>query len=305
VGTRWLGVGLAAALAAVTLGLAVTGRLALYINPDQAWFAVGMAVLMLVGAVASFALPLGAEADHGHDHGAAPAHHHGARARAVARGEEESAGRGRSGAEAPRLAPFSWSGATRSRATWSGATRSGATRSGATRSGVTWSGVATGVGGVAASAVAVAALVLPPAPLSVELAMARDTGTAPLFAGADDVLLAAADTSDFGVGDWASVFSTATSPDAYEGTRVTLTGFVTPDEGDSDTLRLGRLVITHCVIDAQPASLPVVSPGWQDALETGAWVQVEGVVTTDASGALVIEPRDVARIPAPADPYEY
>jgi uncharacterized repeat protein (TIGR03943 family) len=285
VGTRWLGVGLAAALAAVTLGLAVTGRLALYINPDQAWFAVGMAVLMLVGAVASFALPLGAEADHGHDHGAAPAHHHGARARAVARGEEESAGRGRFGAEAPRLAPFSWSGAT--------------------RSGVNWSGVATGVGGVAASAVAVAALVLPPAPLSVELAMARDTGTAPLFAGADDVLLAAADTSDFGVGDWASVFSTATSPDAYEGTRVTLTGFVTPDEGDSDTLRLGRLVITHCVIDAQPASLPVVSPGWQDALETGAWVQVEGVVTTDASGALVIEPRDVARIPAPADPYEY
>ncbi|WP_345752141.1 TIGR03943 family putative permease subunit [Microbacterium rhizophilus] len=258
-GTRWLGAGLAAALAVVTLGLAATGRLALYINPDQAWFAVGMAVLALVGAVASFALPLGAEADHGHDHDHVDEHDHDEHDEL-----ERAAGRGRP-----------------------------------------WTIALTATGGLAASAVAVAALVLPPAPLSVELAMARDTGTAPLFAGADDVLLAAADTSTFGVGDWVSVFSSATSPDAYEGTHVTLTGFVTPDDADAATLRLGRLVITHCVIDAQPASLPVASPGWQDDLATGEWVTVDGVVTTDASGALIIEPRDIAPIPAPDDPYEY
>ncbi len=66
--------GLAAILAVVTLGLAVTGRLGLYVNPDSTWFAVSMAVLVLVGAVASFALPLGAEADHGHDHGPETTH---------------------------------------------------------------------------------------------------------------------------------------------------------------------------------------------------------------------------------------
>lgn len=257
VATRWLGAGLAAVLAVVTLGLAVTGRLALYINPDQTWFAVSMAVLALIGAAASFALPLGAEADHGHDHGDASADAH-----------EHASSDGR-----PLRAPIGL--------------------------------VATATGGALASAVAVAALVLPPASLSVDLAMARDTGTAPLFAGADDVLLAAADTSEFGVGDWASVFSSATSPDAYEGTRVTLTGFVTPDERDDEQLRLGRLVITHCVIDAQPASVPVVSPDWQDALDVGGWIRVDGVVTTDASGALVIEPRDIASVPAPEDPYEY
>ena len=77
-GTRWLGVGLASCLAVITLGLALTGRLGLYLNPDSAWFAVGMAVLLLIGAVASFALPLGAETDHGHDHGeTAPAQHRG------------------------------------------------------------------------------------------------------------------------------------------------------------------------------------------------------------------------------------
>jgi len=75
VGTRWLGVGLAAVLAVVTLGLALTGQLGLYINPESSWFAVGMAVLVLVGAALSFALPLGAEADHGHAHGD-PAHDH-------------------------------------------------------------------------------------------------------------------------------------------------------------------------------------------------------------------------------------
>ncbi len=254
--------GLAAVLAVVTLGLAVTGRLALYINPDQAWFAVGMAVLALIGAVASFALPLGAEADHGHDHGDEHRHDHGDH-----EPHEGSAGFG--------TLPRSTGAAMGSAAAW--------------------------VGGVAASTVAVAALVLPPATLSVELAMARDTGTAPLFAGADEVLLAAADTSTFGVGDWAAVFSSATSPDSFEGTRVVLTGFVAP--ADDGSLRLGRLVVTHCVIDAQPATVPVA--GDQDALEAGAWVEVEGVVTTDAAGALVIQPRDITAVDAPDDPYEY
>ena len=59
VATRWLGVGLASALAVVTIVLALTDRLALYISPSSNWFAIPMAVLLLVGAVASFALPLG------------------------------------------------------------------------------------------------------------------------------------------------------------------------------------------------------------------------------------------------------
>ena len=74
IGTRWLGVGLASVLAVVTLGLALTGRLDLYINPASSWFAVSMAVVVLAGAAASFALPLGAESDHGHDHGHGHAH---------------------------------------------------------------------------------------------------------------------------------------------------------------------------------------------------------------------------------------
>lgn len=245
IGTRWLGVGLAAVLAVVTISLAVTGRLALYINPDSTWFAVSMAVVALVGAVASFALPLGAEADHGHDHGADDHGHDHARHPAAA--------------------------------------------------------AATVVGGVAASGVVVLTLVLPPASLSAELAMSRDVGAPPLFAGADAVTLAATgDTSSFGVGEWAAVFATATDPDAFDGDPIELTGFVTP--GEDGAFDLTRLVITHCVIDAQPASIPVAG---QDVPDTGQWVTVTGTVSSTSDGRLEIDAESVELVDEPEDPYEY
>jgi uncharacterized repeat protein (TIGR03943 family) len=245
IGTRWLGVGLAAVLAVVTISLAATGRLALYINPDSTWFAVSMAVVALVGAVASFALPLGAEADHGHDHG------------------EDDHGHD----HAPHPAAVT----------------------------------ATVVGGVAASGVVVLTLVLPPASLSAELAMSRDVGAAPLFAGADVVTLAATgDTSSFGVGEWASVFATATDPDAFDGDPIELTGFVTP--GEDGAFDLTRLVITHCVIDAQPASIPVAG---QEIPDTGQWVTVTGTVSSTSDGRLEIDAENVELVDEPEDPYEY
>ncbi|MCW3493028.1 TIGR03943 family putative permease subunit [Microbacterium sp. SSM24] len=255
-GTRWLGVGLAAVLAVVTITLALTGRLALYINPDSTWFAVSMSVVALVGAIASFALPLGAEADHGHDHGDHGAHddHHGAH-------DDDAGHHVRHPASV----------------------------------------AATVVGGVAASGVVVLTLVLPPASLSAELAMSRDVGATPLFAGADAVTLAATgDTSSFGVGEWATVFATATNPDAFDGDPIELTGFVTPGEGDA--FDLTRLVITHCVIDAQPASIPV---GGQGIPETGQWVTVTGTVRSTSDGRLEIDADTVEPIDEPEDPYEY
>lgn len=156
-------------------------------------------------------------------------------------------------------------------------------------------------GGVVASGVVVAALVLPPASLSVELAMSRVGEQTALFAGADDVTLGVADTATFGVGDWASVFATATNTAAYDGKTVTLTGFVTPT-GD-DEVSLTRLVITHCVIDAQPATVPVTIDAGE--FETGQWIEVEGTVKADADGALHVEPTTVTAIDEPGDPYEY
>lgn len=225
--SKYLGVGLASALSVLTIMLTVTGRLQLYINTSQAWFACGMAVLILAGSVAAIAIRP-ADDDHG------------------------------------------------------SGTRLGA--------------LAGGLGAGVAIVVAVGALILPPATLSAELAMERDTGTPPLFAGADDVRLGVVDTSSFGVGDWSAVFATATNPERYAGENVKLTGFMTDGS-------LSRLVITHCVIDAQTATLPL--NGDVSGLATGDWVEVTGEITIDGDGQLTVAATGVTTIDEPADPYEY
>jgi uncharacterized repeat protein (TIGR03943 family) len=292
--TRWLGVGLAAILSVVTISLFLTGRLGLYINPDSAWFAVGMAVVVLVGAVASFLLPLGAEADHGHDHGEVPVRAGRGRAhdeRGHAHGEHEHAhgdhhdvARGSS---------------SRSR----GSDRSA--RSTRPVRGRSLGLAVTATGAALASAIVLLALVLPPRSLSAELAISRDVGAPPLFAGTDVVTLArTGDTASFGVGEWSAVFATATNPEAFDGDPVTLTGFVTP--GENGELALSRLVITHCVIDAQSASVPVAADGaGASDPDTGQWVTVDGVVRANSDGRLFIDAASIELIDEPEDPYEY
>lgn len=260
-GARLLGVGLAAALSAVTIALWMTGQLGLYINPDGAWFAIAMAIVALVGCAVSFALPAGAEDDHGHDHG--DGHGHG--------------GHGHAGVHPSQIAA---SGAD-----------SGSLRR--------MSAAATAVGGILATGIVAAIVLTPPATLSAELAMQRDTGAPPLFQGADTVALAATgDTASFGVGEWASVFATATNPEAFDGDQVTLTGFVTPADGG---FALTRLVITHCVIDAQPASVAIATG---DDFATGQWVTVTGTIRDDG-GRLAIVATSVDTVAEPKDPYEY
>jgi uncharacterized repeat protein (TIGR03943 family) len=306
-GTRWLGVGLAAILAVVTISLAITGRLGLYINPDSTWFAVSMAVLVLVGTVASFALPLGAEADHGHGHGDAA----GGAVVSSSRDRGDAASGIRRSADFPEISPLLLR--KRDESPISGSAHGAGDGHEAGHShdpGDPYvhhtphpvAVAATMIGGVAASGVVILTLVLPPASLSAELAMSRDVGATPLFGGADTVQLASTGaTASFGVGDWATVFATATNPDAFDGDTVELTGFVTP--GEDGAFDLTRLVVTHCVIDAQPASLPIV--GAAPSPDTGQWVTIRGTVRSSSEGRLVVDASAVDEIAEPQDPYEY
>lgn len=327
--TRWLGVGLATILAVITVSLALTGRLGLYINPESSWFAVSMSVLVLLGAVLSFLLPMGAEEDHGHDHGDGEAHGdghgHGDHGSGHGHGDHGSGhgvlvddptpvaapvltrAQARAAASSNPLSRTERSGsvsrATRSEPLPRSTRPSRVPRASRRRSlGL----LATGTGAVLASAVVLLTLVLPPRSLSAELAISRDVGAPPLFGGTDVVTLArTGDTASFGVGEWSAVFATATNPEAFAGDPVTLTGFVTP--GEDGGFALSRLVITHCVIDAQSASVPV-AVGEDEAsadAETGQWVTVEGMVRANSDGRLFIDAGTVELIDEPEDPYEY
>ena len=168
-----------------------------------------------------------------------------------------------------------------------------------------WAQAGSVIAGAVASLFVIAALVLPPASLSVELAMSRATESGALFAGSDNVVLGDGDTSFYGVGDWATVFASSTRPEKYDGTAVTLTGFITPSAGNPDEVRLTRMVITHCVIDAQPAHVPVAIVGWAGAHEVGDWVEITGTVRAHPDGSLWVQPDAVVPTPEPGDPYEY
>ncbi len=277
--TRWLGVGLGSIVAVVTVSLAVTGRIGLFINPDAAWWAVSMAILLLVGAVGSFAIRLGDEHEHDHGHEGTHEHthsHEGTAEHEHLRGEAHAdAGGDAASAREPDRRPLAIAAAVS--------------------------------GGVIATVIAVAGLLLPPQSLSTELALSRSTGAAPLFGGSSSITLASAsDTSGFGIGEWSAALAASTDPSAYIGLPATLVGFVGPGGGSG--FELTRLVITHCVIDAQTASIPVADSdaAQLDAaqLDVGQWVEVSGEWRSE-DGQLVFEPTSVAMIDEPEDPYEY
>ena len=281
-GTRWLGVGLATALAVVTIGLWATGRIGLYINPDAAWWAVSMAIVCVIGAVWSCTVPISREDEHEH------------------------------GDEVP-LVPSTSSG-TEATSSGTEATSSGTEATGSGTDEVSSAEpvrrkpvalVVTGIGAVLASGLVVLAVVLPPASLSAELALARSSGAPPVLSTSATLALATSDdTSTFGIAEWASLLSTTTDPARFVGEKATLTGFVGPG-GDTDGFALTRLVIVHCVIDAQAADVPVAALAGGESLKPGEWVTVEGEFVREDGGALVLQPASVTPIDEPGDPYEY
>ena len=98
-----------------------------------------------------------------------------------------------------------------------------------------------------------------------------------------------------------SVKTAAADLRARAGERVTLEGFVTLDEGETDRFQLTRFVITCCVADATISYVTVVDapPG---AFEDDDWVRVTG--TMYPLGAdILIDADTVEPIPPPDDPY--
>ena len=98
-----------------------------------------------------------------------------------------------------------------------------------------------------------------------------------------------------------SVKTAAADLRARAGERVTMDGFVTVDEGDTDRFQLTRFVITCCVADATVAQVRIVGlpPG---NYPTDEWLQVTGAVYPVGREVLVAADT-VQQIPVPSEPY--
>lgn len=246
---RLFGVVVASALSIITLSLWLSGQLGLYVNPDSAWWVVSMAILALVMALASFAVPVNDDDDeHAHEHVVA------------ASGKRKQPGR-------------------------------------------IFGALMRGAAAVVILVFVGAALILPPRSLSTELALSRVTGAPPRMSNSAEIALATStDASNFGIGEWSTLMATTTDPVSFVGEEVALVGFVGP--GDDAAFALTRLVIVHCVIDAQAAQIPVSLPqGFE--LPVGSWVEVSGQIALGDGGQLFVDASQISEIDEPSDPYEY
>lgn len=149
-----------------------------------------------------------------------------------------------------------------------------------------------------ASLFAVALIIIfqKPVPLSVETAKTRASISAPIRSTAEADLFTRK-TSEFSIIDWLAAFADPAKSYRYENTPADLSGFFLYQDG---LPAIGRLVITCCGADAQPAILHF---SWDDGLpEENSWIHIVGTMRS-ADGRPFLEASRLEIIPTPSDPY--
>ncbi|HEX8226614.1 MAG TPA: TIGR03943 family protein [Candidatus Saccharimonadales bacterium] len=123
-------------------------------------------------------------------------------------------------------------------------------------------------------------------------------------------LFGESDYTNLSVRDWSSLLSQTQNEAYFKGKSVNITGFVTPDESDSQNIFfVSRFVVSCCAVDARPIGVPIYSPDWQQSYKADAWVRVEGAFMSNPSSrsqqAVVVQPVSVKPMEQPKDPYVY
>ena len=147
--------------------------------------------------------------------------------------------------------------------------------------------------------VAVAILVVPPAPSFSDLAASRP-----------DSLPEAPQLSFFlppeqrTLTEWVRLLRSQPDPELHAGDPVRISGFVLERPGE--TPELARLTVRCCLADATPAGIPILWP--EDANpEADQWLEIEGTLIVqerDGVPVNVVKPTSIAEIPRPERPLE-
>lgn len=165
-----------------------------------------------------------------------------------------------------------------------------------------------------ATALALGAVLLPPATLSAATAAQRDVTATSVSAGGtsvDDAQSAdAAAFERYTVLEWSSLLAQTSDPAFYDGKPADLVGFVTPSpDAPDDVFYVTRFAITCCAVDAQPIGVPVYMPDWQSRFAADDWVEITGQFGANrsaTSGATIaLAPTGVTRVDQPDEPYLY
>ncbi len=151
-------------------------------------------------------------------------------------------------------------------------------------------------------------VVLPPTTLSSYTAENRSFGTVatPGAVDATDPDTATAGFDNLTVRDWASLLIQTQDPAFFRGKPFSALGTMT-DSGDPNVFFLTRFVVTCCAVDAQPVSVPVYFPDWQEEFTPDAWVVVTGgfqvLPHVAEPGNLAVVPLEIVEGEVPREPY--
>jgi uncharacterized repeat protein (TIGR03943 family) len=109
--------------------------------------------------------------------------------------------------------------------------------------------------------------------------------------------------------DWIRLLDVYPEPDAYQGQKAKVQGFVVhaPDLPEN-YLKLTRFVITCCAADAYPIGLPVRLQGNRQTFPADHWFEVTGEMRTETlegKRQLVIQASGLKSIKEPANPFSY
>ena len=111
--------------------------------------------------------------------------------------------------------------------------------------------------------------------------------------------------------EWIRTLNVYPEPDAYNGQKVEVTGFVIYPRGLSEQyFWISRFILTCCAADAYPVGLPVKLPEGRSRSKypQDGWFRVTGeMITEELNGQrkLTISPTKIESIPKPKNPYDY
>ncbi len=120
--------------------------------------------------------------------------------------------------------------------------------------------------------------------------------------------------------DWIRTLNAYPEPDAYQGQKANVTGFVVHSPLlPEDYILLSRFIITCCAVDAYPVGLPVKVERDRSNYPPDTWLRIEGEMMTETLAIdtqtmqetptqkrqLVLSANTVTTIPTPDDPYGY
>lgn len=152
-------------------------------------------------------------------------------------------------------------------------------------------------------------VLLPPTTLSSATAANRSANDQGVVSGVGDIATdgSAELFATLTVREWAGLLVQNQTPSFYAGKPVDVIGIVTPSASSPDVFELTRFVVTCCAVDAQPVSIPVYLPDWQQSWSADTWVRIQGGFAPAPAGtsgaALVLVPVDITTEEVPNEPY--